>query len=473
MKTFPNLFRAEDKNISTEILALAFPVIMSNLSRTFMNLADVAMVGHLGAASLAATGMGAMLVWAILSFAISLRTATQTVASRRLGQKKFEECGVAMHNGHLLALVIGLPVSLAGYVYAHKLVPLFLEDTTVIHLCNEYTSIAFASVIFSMIGFVYQGFYTGVERTKIHMNVTITANMLNIYLNAGLIYGRDGVAQALESWNMGWLGNLWTLFPFPELGVKGAALATVSASVWMAAHYSFYLIKPEIRKRYHVFTFRFDRQMLWRQIKLALPQGSQEMIVMFGFSTFYKVVGMIGVIELAATQVVFTILHASFMPAMGFGQGCATLVGKYLGEKNPVYAEKSITEALRWSVIVMGSIGIIFLIVPHKILPVFTQDPEIISVGIIGLRILGLVQFVDAFGLTLWFALSGAGNTTYPALVESILVWGFFLPATYFFGVVFGAGFVGAWISFAVYIVLFALAMIRKIKLGDWKEIEV
>ncbi len=438
-----------------------------------MNLADVAMVGHLGAASLAATGMGAMLVWAILSFAISLRTATQTVASRRLGQKKFEECGVAMHNGHLLALVIGLPVSLAGYVYAHKLVPLFLEDTTVIHLCNEYTSIAFASVIFSMIGFVYQGFYTGVERTKIHMNVTITANMLNIYLNAGLIYGRDGVAQALESWNMGWLGNLWTLFPFPELGVKGAALATVSASVWMAAHYSFYLIKPEIRKRYHVFTFRFDRQMLWRQIKLALPQGSQEMIVMFGFSTFYKVVGMIGVIELAATQVVFTILHASFMPAMGFGQGCATLVGKYLGEKNPVYAEKSITEALRWSVIVMGSIGIIFLIVPHKILPVFTQDPEIISVGIIGLRILGLVQFVDAFGLTLWFALSGAGNTTYPALVESILVWGFFLPATYFFGVVFGAGFVGAWISFAVYIVLFALAMIRKIKLGDWKEIEV
>ena len=452
---------------------LALPVIMSNLSRTFMNLSDVAMVGRLGANALAATGMGAMLVWAILSFGISLRTATQTMASRRLGQKIYDECGVAMHNGHILALAVGLPVSALGFLYADRVIPFFINDPAVVTLCVEYTSIAFLSVLFSMVGFVFQGFYTGIERTKIHMNVTVTSNLLNIYLNAGLIYGREGVLNLFDSLGVGWLGYFWQPFPFPELGVKGAAVATLTASIWMGVHYSFYLLKPELRRKYRIFTFKINKTMLWRQIKLAFPQGSQEVLVMIGFSVFYKIVGMIGIIELAATQVVFTILQTSFMPAAGIGQACATLVGKFMGEKNFEKAELSISESIRWSVIVMGSLGLIFLLFPHRILPIFTQDPDVIAVGIIGLRILGFVQFVDAYGMTLWFALSGAGNTTYPAVVESALVWGFFLPAVYLTGVVAGYGFEGAWLSLAAYIILFALAMIRKIKLGDWKAIEL
>ena len=228
---------------------LALPVIMSNLSRTFMNLSDVAMVGRLGANALAATGMGAMLVWAILSFGISLRTATQTMASRRLGQKIYDECGVAMHNGHILALAVGLPVSALGFLYADRVIPFFINDPAVVTLCVEYTSIAFLSVLFSMVGFVFQGFYTGIERTKIHMNVTVTSNLLNIYLNAGLIYGREGVLNLFDSLGVGWLGYFWQPFPFPELGVKGAAVATLTASIWMGVHYSFYLLKPELRRK--------------------------------------------------------------------------------------------------------------------------------------------------------------------------------------------------------------------------------
>jgi putative MATE family efflux protein len=213
--------------------------------------------------------------------------------------------------------------------------------------------------------------------------------------------------------------------------------------------------------------------MMKRQIRLALPQGSQEMLVMFGFSLFYKIVGMIGTLELAATEVVFTILQTSFMPAAGIGQACATLVGKFLGEENPDKAETSIVESVRWSFMVMGTLGVIFILFPKMILPVFTSDPDVIRFGVFGLRMAGLVQFADAVGMTLWFALSGAGNTFYPAVVESGIMWLFFLPATYLTGVVLSMGFVGPWICMAVYLVLFAVFMARKILQGDWKEIEV
>ena len=89
-----------DEKILLEVKKLAIPVILSNISRSLMNVVDVMMVGRLGSYALAATGMGSMIVWTVISFSIGLRTATQTVSSRRLGQKKYDECGVAMRDGH-------------------------------------------------------------------------------------------------------------------------------------------------------------------------------------------------------------------------------------------------------------------------------------------------------------------------------------------------------------------------------------
>ncbi|NOZ04009.1 MAG: MATE family efflux transporter [FCB group bacterium] len=441
-----------------------------------MNLADVAMVGRLGANALAATGMGAMLVWAVLSFSISFRTATQTVASRRLGQRRYKECGIALHNGHLLALVFGLPLSILGYAFADRIVPLFITDVNVVSKSIDYTAIAALSIFFSSAGFVFQGFFTGVEKTRVHMKVTIVANLLNVYLNAGLIYGQEGLKQFFNSFegvDLSWLASLWGWYSFPAMGVKGAALATLIASTWMTVHYFLYLFEPEIRKRFEVFSLRLNKEMIFRQIRLALPQGAQGMLVTVGFALFYKIVGMIGTIELAATEVVFTILQTSFMPGAGIGQGCATLVGKYMGEKDLRKAEISIVEGVRWSFWIMGSIGVVFLMVPQFIIPIFTNDPQVIKNGIIGLRLAGLVQFADAFGLTLWFALSGAGNTKFPAVVEAMIMWLFFLPAGYFTGIVLGWGFIGPWVCLGLYILLFASILTWKVAQGDWKEIDL
>jgi Na+-driven multidrug efflux pump len=85
----------------------------------------------------------------------------------------------------------------------------------------------------------------------------------------------------------------------------------------------------------------------------------------------------------------------------------------------------------------------------------------------------GFLQFVDAVGFTLWFALSGAGNTFFPAVVESSLVWFLLLPASYLTGIIMGLGFYGPWLVFPIYLILFALILFWKLKQGDWKYIKV
>ena len=440
-----------------------------------MSVFDVAMVGRLGAGALAATGMGGMLFWGALSIILGVRTAVQTVASRRLGQKLEEESGTAFHNGLVMATIYALPVSIFGWVCVEGIVPFFVNDSIATPLAVEYTSIVFISLLFSAYSFVFQGFYTGVEKTKIHMTVTIASNLINVYLNAGLIYGTQGVKDFIYETapSLMFLSYLWQWVDFPALGVKGAAISTLIASVWMATHYALYLFSKDIRSRFSVFSFSFDMKMMKRQIRLALPLGIQEGLIAIGWGMFYKIVGMIGIIELATTQLLFTIMHASFMPALGVGQACSTLVSKYMGEKRPDRSETSIKESIRLAQYIMSTMGISFILFPRFYLLIFTNDPEIIEIGIFGLQMIGAVQFLDAIGFVLWFALSGAGNTVFPAVVESCLTWVVIVLGSYVFGIIFQMGFQALWLLFPLYMALFAGIMIWKVSRGDWKKIQV
>ena len=440
-----------------------------------MSVVDIAMVGRLGKEAIAATGMGGMLTWGALSVVLGVRTAVQTITSRRVGQKKEKECGAAFHNGLIMALTYGIPVSLLGALFSKNLVPFFIKDKIATPLAVEYTGIVFLGIIFSAISFVFVGFLTGIEKTKPHLIVTIVSNCLNVYLNAGFIYGTAGIKALVETKLPGlvFLSGLWGWAPFPALGVKGAAIATLLSTVFMCIHYSFYLFNKKTIERYRVFSFSVDIQMMKTQLRLAVPMGLQETTIAIGWSVFYKIMGIIGLVELATTELVFVIMHASFMPAIGVGQACATLVGRYMGEKKIKKAEASIYESIRISEYIMGTMGVLFILFPVFFLNLFTNDPEIIAFGTYGIRVVGFLQFVDAIGMTLWFALSGAGNTFFPALVESLLIWFVMIPGSWFVGVYLKVGFVGPFTLLPSIYITFATIMVLKIRKGDWKNIVV
>ena len=465
----------EDKNIFKEVVFLSYPVVLSNVSRVLMSIFDVAMVGRLGSEALAATGMGGMLVWAPMSIALGIRTAVQTFSSRRLGQKKEKESSIAFHNGLIMATVFAFPVTFFGWSLSEKIVPLFLEDIKTISLAIDYTSIAFIGLFFSVYSFVFVGFYTGIEKTRIHMTVTVLSNLINLYLNAALIYGSEGIILFFRETmpSLSFLKILWSWTYFPAMGVKGAALATLIASIWMTVHYSLYLFSADLKKRFKVFTFNLNREMLFAQLRLAVPMGAQECIIAFGWTFFLKVVGIIGVVELATTHIIFTIMHASFMPAMGVGMACSTLVSKYMGEQKIQKSVSSIKESVRLAEYGMGTLGISFILFPTYYLSLFTNDIEIINMGVNGLRIVGALQFLDAIGFVLMFTLIGAGNTVFPAVLESVLTWGVVVFGTYVFGVVLNFGFMVPWFLFPVHMSLFTGIMIWKIRRGDWKTIDL
>ncbi len=240
----------------------------------------------------------------------------------------------------------------------------------------------------------------------------------------------------------------------------------------MFIYYFINLFKKEIFEKYEVLKFELNFSMLKKQLIISYPVALQETLVMFSFTIFYKILGIIGIIELAATQVIFKIMHASFMPAIGVGQACATLVGKYLGEENPDKAERSVYESLRGSFYIMGTVGIFFMLFAHYIIPPFTNDQNVIGIAVPGLRFVGLLQFVDAVCFTLWFALTGSGDTKVPALVDIISHWLLFVPACWILGITFDMGFWGPWLAFGIHLTFFSIFIFYRFKKGKWKDIK-
>ena len=161
------------------------------------------------------------------------------------------------------------------------------------------------------------------------------------------------------------------------------------------------------------------------------------------------------------------------MPATGVGMACATLIGKFLGEKSLDKTDKVVKEGIKWSLLIMGSMGFLFIIAPHLIIPIFSSDPEIIRMGIPCLQIIGVLQYFDAIGITLFFVLTGAGNTRFPAIADMMIVWFVFLPVSYYLGIVMEMGVVGAWMGFSAWIIPLAIVMALKVRTGSWKQIKV
>ena len=162
-----------------------------------MRVLDLVMVGDMGSAGIAGIGMWGMVLCGALSVVLGIRTAVQTVTSRRVGQKKNEEVGIAFRNGLIMATVYGLPVSIIGWSWAENIIPFFINDTIATPLAINYVSIVSISLLFSAYSFIFQGLYNGIEKTHIHIIVTVISNLIKLYLNIVLLYDSTGINSSL------------------------------------------------------------------------------------------------------------------------------------------------------------------------------------------------------------------------------------------------------------------------------------
>ncbi len=419
------------------------------LSWTAMWTVDTIFVGRVGTAEQGAVGLAGTLIWTAMCIFTGTITAVQIFVAQYRGAGREDRCGEILWQGIYLGLIASVPMGVLGLL-SERVVRLLDVSPDLIPFAASYMKIRLLGAVFTFLFRAMEVFLQGTGDTRTPLKVGVLCNVCNVALDYVLIFGKAG---------------------FPEMGVRGAALATVIATAIQAGVYSYLLIGREGRRMYFARKISpFVPRRFFKLIRMGGPIGVQWLLDMGTWTIFTTAVARLGEVQAAAHQVALTILHISFMPGYGVSIATTTLVGQYLGAGDRAAAKRSAYNSLKIVVGFMGTMGLLFYIFRTELIRIFNPDPQVVAVGATLLIYAAVFQIFDGTGMVSAGILRGAGDTRWPSAVSIGVAWGVFVPMIYLMIVRLKLGVTGGWQAAAIWIIVLGIVLYAGVRKRGWEE---
>jgi putative MATE family efflux protein len=434
-------------SIRKAVFLLAIPMILELSLESVFAVVDMFFVGKLGQNAIATVGLTESVVTLIYSIAIGLSTAATAIVARRIGEKNPEAAAHAGAQSLIIGMVITIFLSIAGVVFAADILSLMGANPDVVADGAIFTKIMLGGSAAIMLLFLINGIFRGAGDAAMAMISLWIASIINIVLCPIFI-------------------NIW--------GLKGAAIATVIGRSTGVLYQCFHLFKGSGILKFQARDFGIDVKQIKSIINIAMPATVQFIIASGSWIVLARLVAETGGTtasagyQIAIRNVVFFIL-----PAWGLSNAAATLVGQNLGAKQIDRAEQSVLLTMKYNIIFMAFVMVLFLFFSNPIIRIFTQDEEVVKFGALSLQIMGAGYIFYGIGMVMTQALNGAGDTRTPTIINFICFWLFQIPLGYFLAKGLDWKATGAFIAIPVAESLIALVSWYFFRKGKWKEVEV
>ena len=432
------------------IFALALPIIGGMLSQNLLNVVDTWMIGGLGDAALAAVGLGNFANFMASAFITGLSAGVQAVAARRLGEGRLDEMAVPLNAGLMLAIGLGVPLTITLFLLVPFLFPYLNDDPEVARLGIPYLQMRLLAMVALGSNFAFRGYWNAVNKSLNYFLTLILMHACNIAFNYVLIFGKLG---------------------FPELGVTGAGIGTTCATYVGTLAYAVWGLREAMAAGF--LRRRPDRVTFASMLRISLPSALQQFLFAAGMTALFWIVGLVGTKQLAAANVLINLTLFAVLPALGFGLAATSLVSQALGRRAPDDAKAWAWDVAKLAVAVMTTIALPAMIAPRWLLSAFLHDPATLELAVTPLRLVALFIFTDGIGMVLMNSLLGAGDSRRVMFVAVGTQWLLFLPAAYIVGPMLGGGLTTIWALQIVYRVLQVVIFARMWQAGEWTKIKL
>ncbi|TMI65517.1 MAG: MATE family efflux transporter [Bacteroidetes bacterium] len=443
-------------SIRKAIVLLAIPMILELSLESIFAVVDMYFVSHLktGAKEAMATvGLTESVIAIVYTLAIGLSTAATAMVSRRIGEKNPDAAAHAGAQSILIAMGVTVVISIAGAIFAPDILKLMGAAPDVIKEGTTFARIMLGGSIVIILLFLINGIFRGAGDATMAMRSLWIASAINIFLCPMLIYGYG---------------------PFPELGLKGAAIATTIGRGIGVVYQCYHLFagKRSIHiKRSH---FKWDLPIIKTLFEVAWPATSQFFIQSGSWIILAYLVSITGSTDASAGyQVAIRNVVFFILPAWGLSNAAATLVGQNLGAKQPDRAEKSVLLTTKYNALFMAVVMLLFLFFSSPIMSIFTNEAKVHAYGVSALQIIGAGYIFYGIGMVMIQALNGAGDTKTPTLINLVGFWFFQIPLAWILAKGFNMGPIGAFIAIPVAETFLALAAWYYFRKGKWKEVKI
>lgn len=438
-----------------DVLRIGLPLVASLGSVTVMHFTDRVFLAHYSLDALAASMPSGIAAFLFTCFFIGLVSYVNVFVAQYTGAGRHEEVGPALWQGIWLALaawVVLIALSFIGpWLFAladHPPEVRALEETYFAILMWGGGVFALESCLAS--------FFTGRGLTRTVMVVNFCGMSLNVPLNACLIFG---------------------LGPFPEMGIAGAGLATVLSWGAIGAVYVTLIFRAANERQWRVRSgFALRPKLMASLLRYGAPGGAQFFLDLFAITFFSFMLGRVGAVELAASNLALALNQLAFLPMIGISIAVSTMVGQAIGAGRPDEGAYATDSAIHLALIWMGSMAALYVFVPGPLLSMFGApgtDPATATLARNMLLFVAFYSLVDAVAIVSFGALKGAGDVFYvmkAMAVAAICVM--ILPGLLAVEVL-GFGAYALWGILAVYVLVLGVVFRRRWTSGRWREFKV
>ena len=419
-----------------DVVSLAWPVLVSMVSMTLMNLADTVFAGWMGTSELAAVGLASTLGFFLLTPARGLLRGVKILTSHAAGARDTQRVGGLLVQGAWLAAACGAAL-LLGAPFAGAAVTTLGASPEVGSLAADYVQIMLATGPLYAMVWIVEGWFQGRGDTRTPMRAALVGNFTNVLLDPWFMFGGFGV---------------------PALGVGGAALATSAAVAVQLAVLLVQLVGAPVAAA------RPDGGTMRDIARFGAPLAVQWTLDSAGFMVLIGLLARAGDAELAAHVLVFRLVMMSILPGFAVADAGGVLVGQALGAGRPDAAAQAWSLAIRMAAGLMGVFGILFLLFPAVFLAPFQPDPEVaaVAVGLLGLA--ALWQLADGVLMCNLQALMAAGDTRFTLFATVGASWLIQVPISSVLVIGLGWGAFGGWVGITAELIALAAVSLWRVR---------
>ncbi|OQW97368.1 MAG: hypothetical protein BWK77_01855 [Verrucomicrobia bacterium A1] len=443
-----------------EVWRVAYPLILSTASLSLMQFCDRMFLSWYSGVSIRASLPAGILSFTMICGFFAVAGYGGTFVAQYHGAGEPRGCGRATAQAVLFA-VLSWPVILLLFLPLGRIALRWTGHPPDV-LAEElvYFDITMWGSLGSMASTAVAGFFSGRGDTRTTMWAYMAGNLLNIPLDWLMIFGRLGV---------------------PEMGIRGAAIATVIAGcVPPAILFALYFGRRANREFGTRATFRYDPVLFRRLLRFGLPSGVHLALDLTSFTLFVLLVGRLGPVAQAASNIALSVNTLAFMPILGLGIAASIVVGQYQGRREPEHAERGGWSALMLGMVYMAAIGSTYLLFPEFYTRLFSGEVagafrtgDLLPTVRPLLVILAVWSLADAADIVLAGALKGAGDTRFVMAWSLAIAYGFFVTGEIVIVLVLELGLIAAWLWTCAYIAVLAAGYLWRFKSGRWKSIDM
>ena len=432
-----------------EIWRVTYPIFLGLLAQNVINVTDTAFLGRVGEVALGAAAMGGLLYICVYTIAFGFSVGSQILIARRNGEGNYRAVGPIMWQGTAFSFGMAVCLLILMYFSAAPLIRLLITSDSIYGATYEFFTWRIWGFLFAFVNVMFRGLYIGITRTKVlTMNVVVMA-LVNVVLDYALVFGELGL---------------------PEMGVRGAALASVIAEASSLLFFLLYTYYKVDLKKYGLNRFgQFDLSMVLRILRISCFTMVQYFLAMAIWFVFFMALERLGQRQLAVANIVRSVYVVLLIPVQALSTTANTLVSNLIGAGGSSGVVTLLHKISRMSFLIMVVCVGLCVAFPGSILSVYTNEEALLVESVSALYVVCGAMLIASLANVYFNGISGTGNTQ-AALVLEIFVQVFYALYIIVVGMVIQAPVDVCFTTEVIYYVLMLGSSLIYLKKAKWQN---